>query len=84
MDDSKSSEPMPETVAPSESVLVLHFAFPGSAEFTMHPQNVSPAQMLAAAAWLTWHAGRLFQKAELQREVLKPKLAMPGQPAILH
>lgn len=53
------------------SVLVIEFIAPGSAEFSLKLDSVSPAQIIAAAAWLDWFARRSFDrnadKAEANR-----------------
>ena len=50
-----------------KSFLRLDFQAPGSAEFAMTMENISPAQMLAAAAWLDWFARRAFDASAAQR-----------------
>ena len=63
------------------SRLVIEFAAPGSAEMSMHSENVSPAQMLAAAAWLDWWARRAFdqaaQKAPRPPGLIVPQIVIP-------
>ena len=66
------------------SVLVFDFAGPGSSEFQMRQQHVTPAQMLAAASWLEWYAKRLFEQATARIERRQPQLIVPQPSAKFH
>lgn len=59
-----------------KSYLRLDFQAPGSAEFAMNMENVTPAQMLAAAAWLDWYARKAFDASaarQAQQGIVVPK-----------
>lgn len=62
---------------PPKSVLILEFRAPGSAEFAVHSENVSPAQILTAAAWLDWFARKQFDTAA-KPGIAVPSLIVPG------
>ncbi len=58
------------------SVLIIEFAAPGSAEFGMKTENVSPAQILAAAVWLDWYARHAFERIAQRSEA--NRIEVPG------
>ena len=61
--------------APKPQIVIIFHA-PGSAEFSLHAEGVSPAQMLGAAAWLDWYARRAFDataQQQAQRGIIVPK-----------
>lgn len=60
-----------------ESMVVIRFAAPGAAEFGIKTQNVTPAQLLGAAAWLDWYARRIFE-AQAARAEEAQRIAVPG------
>ncbi len=77
--DSRPTEKQaPEGQIPP-SVLAVEFTFPGSAEFAFHMQNVSPTQMMAAAAYLEWQAERMLEQAAQREEAARAngKLIVP-------
>lgn len=59
-----------------KSMLMLEFHAPGSAEFSMKVENVTPAQMLAASAWLKWYALKAFDAAAQASS--QNRIAVPG------
>ena len=59
------------------SLLIIQFAAFGSAEFQIKTENVSPAQLIAAAAWLDWYARRQFDVALSQRSIAVPQVVLP-------
>ena len=50
------------------SRLTINFSAPGAADFVPEFDNVTPAQMLAAASWLEWRAKSQFS-ADLHRQM---------------
>lgn len=83
---------MAQTVAPKSngkdetaqadltSTLVFEFLAPGMAEFNLRTLGkVTPAQMLAVSAWLTWFAERQFDLAarRVEEAVARPGLIVP-------
>jgi len=60
------------------SVLIIQFAAPGAAEFQIKSENVTPAQLLAAATWLDWYARRMFDAVVEQRNVAVPQVVLPS------
>ena len=81
-----------ETQQTAPSVLTFTYHATGSAEFSIKPENVSPAQMLATAAWLDWYArlqfdlqlqARMAQSEAQQRsqgKIVVPHAVMPNKP----
>ena len=78
-----ANQPTEEQLA-AASVLVFDFAGPGSSEFQMRQQHVTPAQMLVAASWLDWYAKRLFEQATARIERRQPQLIVPQPGVKLH
>lgn len=62
------------TLNPDDSFVVIKFLGMGSAQFTMHPANVVPAQLFAAARMLEWQAEKLIND-EWERKS-PPKVAV--------
>lgn len=60
------------------SRMVVTFVTPGSAEFTFHLENVTPAQMIGCAAWLDWYARHQFDLHAMNQMASAPKLIIPG------
>lgn len=81
-----------ETQQPAPSILTFTYHAPGSAEFAIKVENVSPVQMLATAAWLDWYArlqfdmqlqARMAQSEAQQRsqgKIIVPQAVMPNKP----
>ena len=58
------------------SILIIEFAAPGSAEFRMKSNHVSPAQIMSAAAWLNWYAQQMFEQTA--RQEAAKRIQVPG------
>jgi len=61
---------------PSRFVIVFHA--PGSAHFNFSPDNVTPAQISAAVAWLDWYVKHHFEMEAQAQAMVAPKLIVPG------
>lgn len=69
----------PPTAQPV-SRLVIEFAAPGSAEMRMMTENVTPAQLLAAAGWIDWQARyalAMQAQSRQQNGIAVPGIALP-------
>lgn len=64
------------TLNADDSYIVLKFLGMGSAQFTMHPANVVPAQMFAAARLLEWQAEKLLNDEWDRKNPPIPKIAV--------
>jgi hypothetical protein len=63
-----------------KSILIIEFAEPGSAQFGIRTENATPAQILAAAAWLDWFARKQFdQMAQKGPQLVVPAPRMPAR-----
>lgn len=67
----------PAKEEPQASQLILTFQAVGSAEFAMQMANVTPAQILAAAAWLDWYARSQMDQMKAQLQAKGPRLVVP-------
>lgn len=76
MSNNGNSEKQEHSGKPLVSILTVQFIQPGSSEFEVHHENVTPAQMLALASWLDWYAKKLFDKAT-QHQIAVPGMALP-------
>lgn len=45
------------------SRIVIEFVAPGAAGFNSHLENINPAQILAAAAYLDWYGRKMLDAA---------------------
>ncbi len=79
-----NTQTAPEPAAPlgrvDRSRLLVNFLDIGSANFSFHPENVNPMQMLALAAWLEWQGKLQLELGEIERQVragaVSPKIAI--------
>lgn len=58
-----------------QSAIVITFAAPGAADFSVQVHNAGPAQMLAAAEWLRLMAERAINARWAQEEMMRAKNA---------
>lgn len=84
MSEGKGNGKATENAQPvrKESVLRIEFSFVGSADFTLQQENVTPAQILAAAGYLEWYAKMQFDMQvaqQMQAAQQKPRIAVPLQ-----
>lgn len=64
------------TLNTDDSYIVLKFLGIGSAQLTMHPANVVPVQLLAAAELLRWQAEKMLNDEWEKRNPPVQKIAI--------
>ena len=60
---------MDNSLGPDDSYIVIKFNGIGSAQFTLYPSNIVPAQMLGAAEILKWQAERQMEDEWERRKI---------------
>jgi len=68
---------MPEK-SETKSQLILDFIAPGSSEFSVHAEAISPLQLLAASEYLNWLALHQLDEQLLRSRVQQPQIVVPG------
>lgn len=66
------------SLGPDDCFVVVRFIEPGSAQFTVHPNNMSAAQMLLVAELLKWQATTELNEERERRTRTVPKIVIPN------
>lgn len=73
----QSSPTTPETTDSHSSVIHAEFKEPGSAQFSIATNSVSPIQMLALAEWLRWRAWSDMSRSEEATDAISIARSLP-------